>query len=222
MARGAVLAAAGTAALLTVGAGTASAEPAPSRAGWDGSRYWYKDATGWWRWTSHKDRYEARTGTSGATGTSRATGRYEAPGRSGRVARGDGGSLHGTPSRHGSATSSAAARWAQGQLGKPYVWGGSGPYGFDCSGLVQQAFRHTGVSLPRVADAQYRAATRISRSELRPGDLLFWSSDGSAAGIHHVAIYLGGDTYVESPRPGKQVRVSSFSAYHPNLYGRVG
>nr|WP_275405430.1 C40 family peptidase [Streptomyces sp. SID339] len=106
-------------------------------------------------------------------------------------------------------------------LGDPYVWGGNGPHGWDCSGLVMAAYRQAGIALPRVADAQYRATQPISRGQLRRGDLVFWSSDGSASGVHHVAIYLGGGQYLEAPRPGKNVRVSSFSWYDPNLYGRV-
>ncbi|KUL34387.1 hypothetical protein ADL22_30540 [Streptomyces sp. NRRL F-4489] len=270
--RGAVAAAVGAAAVIGAGAGTAAAEPAPSHAGWDGSKYWYQDATGWWRWTSHYDKYLRHTGRSASgAGASRGTHTAPAPssaghnpnptfrgragwdatdrvywyqqggswwwtshqwkyeartGRSGSTARA--GSPGSSPSSHASHTSraghgtEAAIRWAMGQLGKPYIWGGNGPYGYDCSGLVQQAYRHAGISLPRVADAQYRAAAKLSRSQLRRGDLVFWSSNGSPSGIHHVAIYLGGGQYLEAPRPGKTVRISSFAYYNPTLYGRVG
>ncbi|MFD4632698.1 C40 family peptidase [Streptomyces sp. NPDC058284] len=272
--RGAVVAAVGAAVLVGAATGTASAEPAPSHAGWDGSKYWYKDASGWWRWTSHHAKYLARSGkgavTSPGKGTSpgrRRTASAPAPaeptfrGRPGwdatdrvywyrkaghwywtshrdkyerRTGRSDEphgtnrGTSHGTGSRTPSTTgiprrhgTEAAISYAMSHLGDPYVWGGNGPRGWDCSGLVMAAYRQAGISLPRVADAQYRAGRPISRSELRRGDLVFWSGDGSASGIHHVAIYLGGGQYLEAPRPGRNVRVSSFSQYNPNLYGRV-
>ncbi|MFF8654115.1 C40 family peptidase [Streptomyces huasconensis] len=272
--RGAVAAAVGAAAVIGAST-TAAAEPAPSHAGWDGSKYWYQDATGWWRWTSHYDKYLRHTGgsasgadASGVTHTAPspssaghnpdptfrgragwdATDRvywyqqggswwwtshqwkYEArTGRSGSTAGTDSPASssrsragHADRGSHGSHGTEAAISWAMGQLGKPYIWGGNGPDGYDCSGLVQQAYRRAGISLPRVADAQYRAATKLSRSQLRRGDLVFWSSNGSSSGIHHVAIYLGGGQYLEAPRPGKSVRISSFSYYNPTLYGRVG
>lgn len=266
--RGALVAAVGAAVLVGTATGPAAAEPAPSHAGWDGSKYWYKDATGWWRWTSHYDKYVARTGkssshastgkarpaargTSSAEPTFRGRGGWDATdrvywynkaghwywtshrdkyesrtGRSGshatkpapRPSGPGGGHSSGTPSRHGT---EAAISYAMSHLGDPYVWGGNGPHGWDCSGLVMAAYRQAGVSLPRVADAQYRATRSLSRGELRRGDLVFWSSNGSSSGIHHVAIYLGGGQYLEAPRPGKNVRVSSFSWYDPNMYGRV-
>lgn len=111
--------------------------------------------------------------------------------------------------------------YALAQLGKPYVWGGDGPSGYDCSGLVQQAFRRAGVALPRVADDQYAATTPIAQDRLRRGDLLFWSDSGRASGIHHVGIYLGGGKFVEAPRPGKTVRVSTISSgFRPTHFGR--
>ncbi|MFD3941852.1 C40 family peptidase [Streptomyces sp. NPDC058579] len=267
--RGAVVAAVGAAVLVGAAAGTAAAEPAPSRAGWDGSKYWYKDETGWWRWTSHYDKYRAKSGQAG--GRSSNNGRQQAGGSGGtrtsepvfrgrqgwdpvdRVywyerngawwwtshrdkyerhaggggsARPAGGGSGGSGSSRGTGTpvrygTEAAIAYAMNHLGDPYVWGGNGPHGWDCSGLVKAAYQSAGISLPRVADSQYRATTPISRSELRRGDLVFWSSNGRASGIHHVAVYLGGGQYLEAPRPGKNVRISSFGNYNPNLYGRV-
>ncbi|MER5928710.1 C40 family peptidase [Streptomyces sp. NPDC002054] len=277
--RGAVVAAVGAAVLVGTGAGTASAEPAPSRAGWDGSRYWYKDETGWWRWTSHQSKYLAKTGqgsskqqaggasgartsepvfrgkqgwdsidrvywykrngqwwwtshqdkyerytgssaAGGGSGASKPAGGSSAskPGSGSSAPKPGGGSGSGTPVRHGT---EAAIAYAMNHLGDPYVWGGNGPHGWDCSGLVQAAYRSAGISLPRVADDQYRATTPISRSELRRGDLVFWSNNGRASGVDHVAIYLGDNRYLEAPRPGKNVRISTFASYNPNLYGRV-
>ncbi|RAG83897.1 hypothetical protein DN069_20045, partial [Streptacidiphilus pinicola] len=108
------------------------------------------------------------------------------------------------------------------QLGKPYVWGGNGPYGYDCSGLVQQAFFRAGITLPRVAAEQYRATTPIPPNRLRRGDLIFWSSSSRSSGIHHVAIYLGGGRYIEAPHRGADVRISVLSTgYYPDFFGRV-
>ncbi|WP_307711453.1 C40 family peptidase [Streptomyces sp. V4I23] len=115
----------------------------------------------------------------------------------------------------------AVINFAKAQLGEPYRWGGSGPNAWDCSGLVQAAYRAGGISLPRVASGQYSATIPISRDQLRRGDLVFWSHNGTTSGVHHVAIYLGGGQYLEAPKPGRNVRVSSFSSYNPNLYGRV-
>ncbi|MFD7238133.1 C40 family peptidase [Streptomyces syringium] len=113
-----------------------------------------------------------------------------------------------------------AITFAMAQIGDPYKLGGNGPHVWDCSGLIQQAYRRAGVKLPRIAADQYRATKRITRRALRRGDLVFWSTNGKASGVHHAAIYLGGGKYLEAPRPGKKVRISTFSYYSPNLYGR--
>ncbi|MFD8083915.1 C40 family peptidase [Kitasatospora sp. NPDC059722] len=175
------------------------------RQGWDGERYWFKNSGGEWRWTSHYDVYLNRTGRSGDSGP--------APSRPSS----DGGSS-GSAS---SGSTESAVDYALAQLGKPYVWGGDGPSGYDCSGLVQQAYRRSGISLPRVADDQYAATTPIGAGQLRRGDLVFWSDSGRASGIHHVGIYLGGGTFVEAPRPGRTVRISTLNAgYYPTHFGR--
>ncbi|MFH8784902.1 C40 family peptidase [Streptomyces roseoverticillatus] len=114
-----------------------------------------------------------------------------------------------------------AILYAMAHLGDPFAIGGDGPRSWDCSGLVQQAYRRAGVRLPRIAADQYRATKHIARRSLHRGDLVFWSRNGRASGVHHVAVYLGGERYVEAPRPGFKVRVSTFSRYRPNLYGRV-
>ncbi|MEU7044869.1 hypothetical protein AB0A77_27950, partial [Streptomyces varsoviensis] len=80
--RGAIAAAVGAAALVGAGAGTAAAEPAPSHAGWDGSKYWYKDGTGWWRWTSHYDKYKAYAGGSSSASSSSGSSSSSSAGRS--------------------------------------------------------------------------------------------------------------------------------------------
>ena len=106
-----------------------------------------------------------------------------------------------------SSAGQAALEWARAQIGKPYVWGGSGPDGFDCSGLTSQAWRAAGVSLPRTSRDQYRRVQKISYDQLRPGDLVFYGDDpDDAASITHVAIYAGGQRMVEAPQTGMDVR----------------
>ncbi|MFI8519090.1 NlpC/P60 family protein [Streptomyces sp. NPDC085481] len=96
-----------------------------------------------------------------------------------------------------------AIAFAQAQLGKPYVWGATGPSAYDCSGLTQAAWRAAGVSLPRTTYSQINAGRRVSRSELAPGDLIFFYS-----GISHVGLYIGGGQMIHAPRPGAPVRVA--------------
>ncbi|MFE5791820.1 NlpC/P60 family protein [Streptomyces sp. NPDC056503] len=98
---------------------------------------------------------------------------------------------------------SAAVSFARAQLGKPYVWGATGPSAYDCSGLTQAAWRAAGVSLPRTTYTQINAGRRVSRSELAPGDLVFFYS-----GISHVGLYIGGGQMIHAPRPGAPIRVA--------------
>lgn len=100
-----------------------------------------------------------------------------------------------TPSYTSTATGSAASvvAFAQAQVGDAYVRGGTGPNSWDCSGLVQAAFRTAGVDLPRVSQGQSTAGTQVSLSNLQPGDILYWGSAGSA---YHVGIYVGGGQFV--------------------------
>ncbi|MCM2412433.1 MULTISPECIES: C40 family peptidase [unclassified Streptomyces] len=94
-----------------------------------------------------------------------------------------------------SATGSAASvvSFVQMQIGDAYVSGGTGPNSWDCSGLVQAAFRTVGVDLPRVSQGQSTAGTQVSLSSLQPGDILYWGSAGSA---YHVGVYVGGGQFV--------------------------
>ncbi|MFE4452400.1 C40 family peptidase [Streptomyces sp. NPDC056796] len=94
-----------------------------------------------------------------------------------------------------SATGSAASvvAFAQAQVGDAYVSGGTGPNSWDCSGLVQAAFRTVGVDLPRVSQSQSTAGTQVSLDNLQPGDILYWGGAGSA---YHVGIYVGGGQFV--------------------------
>ncbi|MGV4983095.1 C40 family peptidase [Streptomyces sp. NPDC001709] len=98
------------------------------------------------------------------------------------------------------ATGSAAEilAFAKAQIGKSYVLGASGPNAWDCSSLVQAAFRQVGVSLPRVSQDQSTQGTQVSLSNLQPGDILYWGSAGSA---YHVAIYAGDGMFVGAQNP---------------------
>lgn len=110
---------------------------------------------------------------------------------------------------------SAVLAFARAQVGEPYRWAAAGPDAWDCSGLTMGAWQQAGVALPHYTVAQYDAGTPISSSQLRPGDLVFWSSSSSPAGIHHVALYLGDGMIVHAPRTGRPVTVESMYAWVP-------
>ena len=94
-----------------------------------------------------------------------------------------------------------AAAFARRQLGKPYRWGGTGPRGYDCSGLTRAAWSKAGKSLPHSSRMQAKATRRVSPSKMRVGDLLFYGRP-----VHHVAIYVGKGKMIEAPRRGLNVR----------------
>jgi cell wall-associated NlpC family hydrolase len=103
------------------------------------------------------------------------------------------------------ATAIAAART---KLGDPYLWGGTGPDAYDCSGLTQFAYGAAGIALPRVAADQWRVGIRVDLANLLPGDLLFWATNpGNPASIHHVAMYLGGGLMIAAPHTGDVVKI---------------
>ncbi|MFD8412877.1 NlpC/P60 family protein [Streptomyces sp. NPDC059650] len=111
-----------------------------------------------------------------------------------------------TPAPPAPSDGSRAARavaFAHGAIGKPYVWGATGPGAFDCSGLTQAAYRSAGLSLPRTTYTQINAGRRVSRSELAPGDLVFFYP-----GVTHVGLYIGNGQMIHAPRPGSTVRVA--------------
>ncbi|MER8183208.1 bifunctional lytic transglycosylase/C40 family peptidase [Kitasatospora sp. NPDC094015] len=104
-----------------------------------------------------------------------------------------------------------AIYYAQTKLGTPYLWGGEGLPSqngrFDCSGLTQAAFESVGIKLPRVANDQWYAGEHPSRSELRPGDLVFFANDlNDPRSIHHVGIYVGGGFMIDAPHTGAVIR----------------
>lgn len=117
-----------------------------------------------------------------------------------------------------SASASAITSYALNFLGVPYVWGGTTPSGFDCSGFVQYVYSHFGINLGRTTYTQQYAGTKISVASAQAGDLYFWGSYGSA---YHVAIALGGGQYVMAPAPGQNVMTGSVSSYTPSFAVRV-
>jgi len=90
-------------------------------------------------------------------------------------------------------------------LGVPYVWGGSSPSGFDCSGFVMYVYAQVGVSLPHYTGAQWGMGVPVSYGDLQPGDLVFFD------GLGHVGIYIGGGEFIHSPHTGDVVRIDSLS-----------
>ncbi|WP_433328715.1 NlpC/P60 family protein [Spirillospora sp. CA-294931] len=107
----------------------------------------------------------------------------------------------------------SAVSFAYKQRGRPYVWGGTGPHGFDCSGLVQQAWRRGGVTIPRVTHTQYRKIrTRVSLGKLRPGDLVYFNGRG------HVGMYVGKNRFIHSPRTGRTVTVERLRGYYKSRF----
>jgi cell wall-associated NlpC family hydrolase len=108
-----------------------------------------------------------------------------------------------------------AIAYAADQLGKPYVFGGTGPAGYDCSGLVMMAYQAAGISLPRTTFQQVDAGTPVySDNQLKPGDLLFTSgSDGTATDPGHVGMYIGSGMVIQAPQTGEDVEVTPFSGY---------
>lgn len=96
--------------------------------------------------------------------------------------------------------------------GVPYVWGGSKPSGFDCSGLTQYVYAQIGISIPRTSRQQFRVGTHIPADRidlLAPGDLVFFGYDGDPGRVHHVGIYAGSGDYLHAPQTGQNVQVSS-------------
>ncbi|SHK82335.1 Cell wall-associated hydrolase, NlpC family [Pseudonocardia thermophila] len=102
----------------------------------------------------------------------------------------------------------AAIRFALGEVGKPYVWGATGPDTYDCSGLMMAAFRAAGITLPRVSRQQFHAGGHVPVREAQPGDLLFYAYDPTdPSTIHHVMLYMGNGQMIEAPYSGERVRV---------------
>ncbi|MFF1682410.1 NlpC/P60 family protein [Streptomyces sp. NPDC058256] len=97
-----------------------------------------------------------------------------------------------------------ALAFARAQVGKPYVWGATGPGSYDCSGLTQAAWKAAGVTLPRVTYDQVNAGTTVALSDAQPGDLVFFYDD-----VSHVGLYIGNGMMIHAPKPGAYVREES-------------
>jgi cell wall-associated NlpC family hydrolase len=108
-----------------------------------------------------------------------------------------------------------AVKYAYSAIGKPYEWAADGPGSYDCSGLTKAAWAAAGVTLYHNAATQYEETARITRSQLAPGDLVFYSDLG------HVAIYIGSGKVIHAPTFGESVKISSVDMMTPYGYGRV-
>lgn len=108
-----------------------------------------------------------------------------------------------------------AVRYAYNAIGKPYSWGADGPGGYDCSGLTSAAWRAAGRSLPHNAAMQWDRVAHISRSQLAPGDLVFYS------GLGHVGLYVGSNKIIHAPTFGRTVELANVNMMTPYGYGRV-
>src|SRR5581483_4621134 len=118
---------------------------------------------------------------------------------------------------YGSGASSSqgdvAANWALTQLGKPYQWGGAGPYTYDCPGLAMVAWAHAGVQIAHWTGYQWQSGPHIPLNQLRRGDLVFFATNtADPTTIHHVGIYIGNGMMVDAPYTGAFVRIDSIYA----------
>lgn len=114
----------------------------------------------------------------------------------------------------GGSIASNAAKY----IGVPYVYGGTSPSGFDCSGLIYYAAKEAGINLPRTSQAQSTLGSYVSVSDLKAGDLVFWGGVGSA---YHVGIYIGGGQYLHAPAPGQNVTIQSMAYFAPSFGRRL-
>ncbi|GAA3985509.1 C40 family peptidase [Actinomadura viridis] len=132
-----------------------------------------------------------------------------------RTSSGGGGATGGTYNGPASGSARVALNFAYAQLGKPYQYGAAGPSSYDCSGLTMKSWGAAGVGITRTTNSQYAATKRIDKSNLQPGDLVFFNNLG------HVGLYVGGGKMIHAPRTGKNVEVVSITSgyYLSNYYG---
>jgi cell wall-associated NlpC family hydrolase len=131
-----------------------------------------------------------------------------------------------SPAASASATVAAASSskvdqliaFLKSQLGKPYVYGATGPGSYDCSGLTQAAFASVGVTLPRTSQEQSTTGTPVSVSALQAGDLIFWGGEGSA---YHVGVFIGDGQYLDAANPTTPVAIHQLVDYMPDWAVRV-
>ena len=115
-----------------------------------------------------------------------------------------------------SGSGNTVVSFAYSLLGRPYVWGASGPNAFDCSGLAMYVYSHFGVGLPHYTGSQFGMGQSVSKSSLQPGDLVFFNTYGS---VSHVGIYIGGGNFIHAPGTGSRVTISNLNdGYYLNAY----
>jgi peptidoglycan DL-endopeptidase CwlO len=109
-----------------------------------------------------------------------------------------------------------AISFAQQQLGKPYLWGGTGPDAYDCSGLVMMSYRAAGIDIPRTSEVQWKFGPRIPESQAEPGDLVFFAgSDGTPTDPGHVGLVIGNGEMIEAYATGTPIRIASYTDRDP-------
>jgi cell wall-associated NlpC family hydrolase len=125
-----------------------------------------------------------------------------------------------TSSIQASSKAASVVALAKEQVGKPYVWGATGPDKFDCSGLVQYVYQHAaGINLPRTTYDQVKVGQTVPLDKLQAGDLVFW---GSETAPYHVAIYIGNNQYVNSATPEQGTIIQTMTSYYnPTIVKRV-
>lgn len=135
----------------------------------------------------------------------------------GGTSSGGGGGTGGTYNGPASGSARVALNFAYAQLGKPYSYGATGPGSYDCSGLTMKAWGAAGVNVTRTTNSQYAATKRVAKSDLQPGDLVFFN------GLGHMGMFVGGGKMIHAPRTGKNVEIVSItSGYYLNGYYGAG
>lgn len=115
------------------------------------------------------------------------------------------------PSGQQNALGARAVEIAKQYLGVRYVWGGTTPDGFDCSGLMKYVYRVMGIAIPRVAADQFKAGKAVNEGDLKPGDAVFFKNTGSRTGITHVGMYIGNGRFLHAPKTGDVVKISDLN-----------
>jgi peptidoglycan DL-endopeptidase CwlO len=116
-----------------------------------------------------------------------------------------------------------AIAFAEQQLGKPYLWGGTGPDAFDCSGLVMMAYRAAGINIARTSQQQWATETRVPASQVQPGDLVFFAgADGTPTSPGHVGLVIGDGKMIEAYATGFPIRVATYTGRAPIGFTRPG
>ncbi|GHE10724.1 C40 family peptidase [Streptomyces alanosinicus] len=155
------------------------------------------------RQAEQQQRDSSSSSSSSSTASGSGSGSSSGSGSTGSGSTGSGSSGSSTSTSYDTKAEKAIA-FARAQIGKPYVWGATGPDSYDCSGLSQAAWKAAGVTLPRTTYDQVNTGTTVSLANARPGDLVFFYDD-----ISHVGIYIGNGMMIHAPKPGAYVREES-------------